>query len=155
MHKYLQELQTQRLPWDTIKFKLRERYSDCSSSAAARSKLTLLKQDGRLLHEYISHFTDLLEHAHNLKPSDPATRLLTTNFIDGIDESNRYIKFKLREKSGPNLAYYFDEAQQLHHKQQVRAIDFKSDTETETNSISHASVEINAIQRQFTDMPQM
>ena len=56
VHKYLQELQTQRLPWDTIKFKLRERYSDCSSSAAARSKLTLLKQDGRLLHEYISHF---------------------------------------------------------------------------------------------------
>ena len=79
VHRYLQELQQQGLEWDKIKFKLRERYSDCSSSAAAQNKLALLKQNGRPMHEYISNFTDLLEHAHNMQPSDPATKLLATN----------------------------------------------------------------------------
>ena len=76
VHSYLQELQQQGLEWDKIKFKLRKRYSDCSSSAATQNKLALPKQNGRPMHEYISNFTDLLEHAHNMQSSDPATKLL-------------------------------------------------------------------------------
>ena len=46
VHKYIQELKLQTLGWDTIKVKLRERFSDCISTAAAQNKLSLLKQDG-------------------------------------------------------------------------------------------------------------
>ena len=140
VHKYIKELQKQGLDWDNTKFRLRERYSDCNSSAAAKSKLATLKQNGRPMHSYISNFTDLLEHAHGIKPSNPGTYLLATNFIDGIDESNRYIRNKLRERTWTNLELCFAEAQTLQYKQEIRAIDFKPDTETETNTI-----DINAI----------
>ena len=97
------------------------------------------------MHEYISNFTDLLEHAHNMQPSDPATKLLATIFIDGIDESNKYIRNKLREKTGTNLEWYFTESQHLQHKQEIRAIDFKPDTETQMINLTHATTDINAI----------
>ena len=145
VHRYLQELQQQGLEWDKIKFKLRERYSDCSSSAAAQNKLALLKQNGRPMHEYISNFTDLLEHAYNMQPSDPATKLLATMFIDGIDDSNKFIRNKLREKTGTNLEWYFTESLHLQHKQEIRAIDYKPDTETQTINFTHATTDINAI----------
>ena len=38
VHKYIQELKLQNLGWDTIKVKLRERFSDCTSTAAAQNK---------------------------------------------------------------------------------------------------------------------
>ena len=63
VHKYIQELKLQNYPWDVIKVKLRERFSDCTSTAAAQNKLSSLKQHGRSMHEYIAHFSDLLEHA--------------------------------------------------------------------------------------------
>ena len=44
--------------------------------------------------EYISEFTDLVEHAHKIKPSDSGSHLLATQFIQGI--SNLYIKSRLR-----------------------------------------------------------
>ena len=68
VHKYIQELKLQNYAWDVIKVKLRERFSDCTSTAAAQNKLSSLKQDGRSMHEYIAHFSDLLEHAHSKKP---------------------------------------------------------------------------------------
>ena len=101
------------------------------------------------MHAYISNFTDLLEHAQGIKPSSPGIYLLVTNFIDGIDESNRYIRNKLRERTWTNLELCFAEAQTLQYKQEIRAIDFKPDTETETNTI-----DINAIKGN-SDMPQM
>lgn len=145
VHRYVTDLAKQNLGWDRIKTLLRERYSDCSSSAAAQNKLALLKQNSRPMHEYISHFTDLLEHAHNMKPSDLPTKLLANQFIEGIDEENKYIRNKLREKSGTNLEWYFKEAMQLQHKQEIRAIDFKRETETKVNQIGQATTDINAI----------
>ena len=65
------------------------------------------------MHAYISNFTDLLEHVHGIKPSNPGTYLLATNFIDGKDESNRYIRNKLRERTWTNLELCFAEAQTL------------------------------------------
>ena len=97
------------------------------------------------MHEYISNFTDLLEHANNMQPTDPATKLLATIFIDGIDEFNKFIRNKLREKTGTNLEWYFTESQRLQHKQEIRAIDYKPDTETQTTNLTHATTDINAI----------
>ena len=68
VHKYIQELKLQNYAWDVIKVKHRERFSDCTSTAAAQNKLSSLKQDGGSMHEYIAHFSDLLEHAHSKKP---------------------------------------------------------------------------------------
>ena len=65
---------------------------------------------------------------------------MSTNFIDGIDESKNFIRSKLREKIWTNLKLCFAEAQTLQYKQEIRAINFKPDTETETNTI-----DINAI----------
>ena len=124
VHKYIQELKLQNYSWDVIKVKLRERFSDCTSTAAAQNKLSSLKQDGRNMHEYIAHFSDLLEHAHSKKATDLGTNLLANQFIEGIDDTNKYTKNKLREKSGNNLDYYFQEAMRLHHKQEIRAIDY-------------------------------
>ena len=141
VHKYIQELQLQNLGWDTIKVKLRERFSDCTSTAAAQNKLSLLKQDGNSMHEYIAHFSDLLGHAYNAKATDVGTNFLANQFIQGIDETNKYTKNKLREKSGNNLDYYFQEAMRLQHKQEIRAIDFGPNLPTQ----SLECTDINAI----------
>ena len=76
-------------------------------------------------------------------------------FIDGIDESNKYIRNKLREKTGTNLEWYFTESQHLQHKQEIRAIDFKPDTETQTINFTHATTDINAIRNNSLTWPQM
>ena len=68
VHKYIKEMQKQGLDWDNTKFRFRERYSECNSSAAARSKLTTLKQNRRPMHAYILNLTDLLENAYGINP---------------------------------------------------------------------------------------
>ena len=141
VHKYIQELKLQNYNWDSIKNKLRERFSDCTSTAAARNKLSSLKQDGKSMHEYIANFSDLLGHAHNAKATDVGTNLLANQFIEGIDDTNRYTKNKLREKSGNNLDYYFQEAMRLQHKQEIRAIDFGPNLPTQVSGCT----DINAI----------
>ena len=50
VHKYIQEFKLQNYNWDGIKNKLRERFSDCTSTAAARNQLSSLKQDGKSMH---------------------------------------------------------------------------------------------------------
>ena len=77
--------------------KLRERFSDCTSTVAAQHKLSSLKKDGRSLYEYIAHFSDLLEHAYSVKATDVGTNLLANQFIEGIDDTNKYTNHKLRE----------------------------------------------------------
>ena len=59
------------------------------------------------MHEYIAHFSDLLEHAYSVKATDVGTNLLANQFIEGIDDTNRYTKNKLREKSGTNFGLFF------------------------------------------------
>ena len=78
--------------------KLSEIFSDYTSTAAAQNKLPSLKQDGRSMHEYIVYFSDLLEHAYSVKATDVGTDLLANQFIEGIDDTNKYTKNKLREK---------------------------------------------------------
>ena len=136
---YIKELKAMGKHWDEIKLKLRERYSGCNSAAAAQSKLKTIKQNGRPMHEYIDHFKQLLEHAYKTKASDSSTGLLATIFIDGIDETKKYLRFKLRSDigAGHSLKWFFDQAQDLEYKQDVRSIDFGTEDK--------ASTEINAI----------
>ena len=141
VYKYIQELKLQNYTWDIIKVKLRERFSDCTSTAAAQNKLSSLKQDGRSMHDYIAHFSDLLEHAHSKKATDVGTNLLANQFIEGIDDTNKFTKNKLREKSGNNLDYYFQEAMRLQHKQEIRAIDYGPNLHTQVSECA----DINAI----------
>ena len=145
VHRYITELVKQNLEWDKIKTLLRERFSDCSSSAAAQNKLASLKQNGKAMHEYVASFGDLLDHAHNLKPSEPATKLLANQFIEGIDEENKYIRNKLREGNGTCLEWYFNKAMELQHKQEIRAIDFKPNNDTRVNKIAPEITDIAAI----------
>ena len=84
VHKYIQELKLQNLGWDTIKVKLRERFSDCTSTAAAQNKLSLLKQDGNSMHEYIAHFPDLWVMHTMQKPQMLAQISLQTNLLKAL-----------------------------------------------------------------------
>ena len=45
------------------------------------------------MHEYISKFSDLVEHGYTLTPGDPASMILASDFVEGI--MNPYIKNKL------------------------------------------------------------
>ena len=80
-------------------------------------------------------------HAYNAKATDVGTNFLANQFIEGIDETNKYTKNKLREKSGNNLDYYFQEAMRLQHKQEIRAIDFGPNLPTQASECT----DINAI----------
>ena len=50
------------------------------------------------MHEYIAHFSDLLEHAHSRKATDVGTNLLANQFIEGIDDTNKYTKEPTQRK---------------------------------------------------------
>ena len=103
VHRCVKELISQNLALYEIKVKLCERFSECTGVAVAQNKLSCLKQDDDSIHEYISKFTDLLEHAYNAKPSDTSTKLLTNQLIEDINDSNKYTKNKLREEFGTFL----------------------------------------------------
>ena len=90
------------LNWDMVKTMIQERFSECGSSIIARNKLTSLTQKTIAMHEYISEFSTLMEHTHGIKPTDPKSKFLASNFIDGIQ--NPYIKNKLRMQDSANLS---------------------------------------------------
>ena len=93
------------------------------------------------MHEYTAHFSDLLKHAYNVKATDVGTSLLENQFNEGNDDTNKYTKNKLGEKSGTNLDYFFQEAMRLQHKQEIRAIDFGPNLHTQVSEYA----DINAI----------
>ena len=131
VHKYLQELKQENLEWSDCEIKLRERFSGCTSKAAAQSMLSSLKQNGKSIHEYIEKFTELLSHAHKTKPTDFGSTLLANQFLEGLDTSKPYMRFKLRLFSGKTLDEYFKEAMKLQTGQELRALDF--DTPQDSN----------------------
>ena len=80
------------------------------------------------MHEYISKFLDLVEHAYTLTPTDPGTMILASNFIEGI--MNPYIRNKLRSCKVSNLRDIFKFAVVEDQKQKIRALDFVSRSDT-------------------------
>ena len=70
LHKQISELMSLGLSWDAIKGMRQERFSEFGSSIVARNKLSSFTQKTLAMHEYISEFTTILEHAHDIRPSD-------------------------------------------------------------------------------------
>ena len=70
--------------------------------------------------EYISKFTDLVEHAHNLQPTNTASTILASKFIEGITNPN--ITNKLGSYKISNLQDIFIIVLQEDQKQKIRAL---------------------------------
>ena len=138
LHKYISELVGSGLNWDMIKTMIQERFSECGSSIIARNKLTSLTQKTMAMHEYISEFSTLMEHAHGIKPMDPKSKILASNFIDGIQ--NPYIKNKLRMHDPVNLSTLYGFAIKEDQKQKIRELDFGS-----SSPQASAQCDVNAI----------
>ena len=136
VHRYVKELISQNSTWDEIKVELHERFSECTSIAASQNKLSCLKQGDNSIYEYINKFTDLLDHSYSVKPSDPSTKLLTNQFIEGINDFNKYTRNKLREKFGTCHDYYFKAAVDLQHRQEIRSVDFGQQSSIQTTECS-------------------
>ena len=126
---------------------LQERFSECGSSTMANYKLTTFRQTDLAMHEYISKFSDLVEHSYTLTPTDPASMILATNFIEGI--MNPYIKNKLRSYKVSNLQDIFKFALKEDQKQKIRSLDF----ETKPDTIAHCDIQANIkIPHQITNI---
>ena len=50
----------------------------------AKHKLTQLKQLDLLMHEYITKFGDMAEHAYSIMPTNGTSQILASNFIEGV-----------------------------------------------------------------------
>ena len=138
LHKHISELMALGINWEVIKNKVQERFSEFGSPIVAQSKLSSFTQGTMAMHDYISEFTDLVEHAHQIKPSDSGSHLLATQFIQGI--SNLYIKSRLRflisQNQLHNLSELFGFALQEDKKQKIRELDFgKNETNIDINAI--------------------
>ena len=110
------------LNWDAIKDMIQERFSEFGSSIVARNKLSSFTQKTMAMHEYISEFTIILEHAHDIRPSDSKSTILAYTFIDGIQ--NPYIRNKLRSYNVQNLSELYGLAIKEDQKQKIRELDF-------------------------------
>ena len=91
LHKHISELMAWGIDWDVIKNKVQERFSEFGSLLWHNQNSHPLPREQW---QCISEFTSLVEHAHQIKPSDTGSHLLATQFIQGI--SNLYIKSRLR-----------------------------------------------------------
>ena len=131
----MKELHSSGKPWAAMKPLLQERFSECGNSTMAKHKLTKFRQTDLAMHEYISEFTELIEHAHTLTPTDPASVILATNITEGI--KNQHIKNKLRSHKISNLQDIFKFALGEDQKQKIRALDF----EVKPDTIEHCDIQ--------------
>ena len=115
MHKYINELVSSGMSWLPIKVQLQERFSECRSASLAKHKLTQLKQLELPMHEYITNFGDMAEQAYSIKPTNSASIILASNFIEGVQ--NPLVKNKLQSYQVKNLKDIFGHAI---HKTQSR-----------------------------------
>ena len=71
------------------------------------------------MHEYITKFGDMVEHAYRIKPTNGASQILVSNFIEGVQNPN--VKNKLRSYLIRNLkgicghAIHKDQNRKLEH----------------------------------------
>ena len=68
LHRYMRELHLSGKHWSAMKPLLQESFSECRNSTVAKHKLTTFRQTDLAMHEYISRFSDLVEHAYTLTP---------------------------------------------------------------------------------------
>ena len=86
LHKYINELVSSSMSCLPIKAQLQERFLECGSATMAKHKLTQLKQLELPMHEYITKFGDMTEHAYSIKPAYSAIIILASNFIEGVQK---------------------------------------------------------------------
>ena len=140
LHKYISKLVSSRVSWLPIKAHLQERFLECSSATMAKHNLTQLKQAELPMHEYITKFSDMAEHAYSIKVTDSASVILASNFIKGVQNSR--IKNKLRSYQIKNLKDVFGHATQEDQKQKIRALDFGVATFSETTTKTNCSINV-------------
>ena len=87
----------------------------------AKHKLTQLKQLDFPMHEYIAKFGDMVEHTYSIKPTDAASQMLASNFIEGVQ--NLHVKNKLRSYQIKNLKEIFGHTIHEDQKQKIKALD--------------------------------
>ena len=139
LHQEINEMVECNYGWNTMKSKLRAKYSDYGTPDMAIHKLSTFKQGSDKMHRYIFKFGRLVEHAHNIKAHDPTSKILSPTFIAGI--TNSHIRHKLRwGSSGKTLKEVYADALYQDQLQTLRSVDFP-----ETAPVSH--VDINAIDR--------
>ena len=142
LHKYISELMALGLNWDAIKGMIQERFSEFGSSIVARNKLSSFTQKTMAMHEYISEFTTIMEHAHDIRPSDSKSTILASTFIDGIQ--NPYIRNKLRSHNVQNLSELYGLAIKEDQKQRIRDLDFGNIGNTYNSSSNSQQKQYNA-----------
>ena len=147
LHKHISALMALGNNWDVIKNKVQERFSEFGSPIVAQSKLSSFTQGTMAMHEYISEFTDLVEHAHQIKPIDTGSHLLARQFIQGI--SNLYVKSRLRFLISMtqlhNLSELFGFALQEDQKQKKGNLILAKITHTLISMPSKAKVVLNVV----------
>ena len=74
------------------------------------------------MHEYITKFGHMAEHAYSIKPTNSASIILASGFIEGV--KNPHIKNKMRSYQVKNLKDIFGHTIQEDQKQKIRALDF-------------------------------
>ena len=126
LHKYVRELHSLGKHWSEMKPLLQERFSEYVNSTMAKHKLTTFRQTDLAMHEYISKFSDLIEHAYTITPT--ASMILASNFTEGI--MNPHIKNKLRPCKISNLQDIFKFAVEEDQKQKIRGLDFEVKPDT-------------------------
>ena len=132
LHKHISELMALGLHWDAIKGMIQERFSEFGSSIVARNKLLSFTQKRMAMHEYILEFTSIMEHVHDIRPSDSKSTILASTFIDGIQ--NPYIRNKLRSYNVQNLSELYGLVIKEDQKQKIRELDFGNSTPPRNNS---------------------
>ena len=82
------------------------------------------------MHEYIAKFGDMAEHAYIIKPTDGASQILASNFIEGVQ--NPHVKNKLISYQIKNLQEIFGHAMHKDQKQKIRTLDFGVNSKPES-----------------------
>ena len=118
------------MSWLPIKAQLQERFLEYGSATMAKHKLTKLKQLGLPMHEYIAKFGDMAEHAYSIKPTNGASQLSVSNFIEGVQ--NPHFKNKLRSYQIKNLKEIFGHAFHEDQKQMIRALDLSVNSKSKS-----------------------
>ena len=108
LHRHVRELHNNGSTWETIKTQLQGTFSDYGSSIMARHRLTHLKQNDMPIHEYISKFANLVEHAYELSPTAQGSFILAFTFTEGI--MSPHIRNKLRSCKALSLKDVFSQA---------------------------------------------
>ena len=88
----------------------------------ARHRLQHLKQNDMPMHEYMSKFANLVEHAYGLSPATHSGFILASTFIEGI--ISPHIRNKLRSCKAESLKDVFYQAIMEDQQQNLRALDF-------------------------------